>query len=83
MILKLISVIWSKVPKSIAWRKLIQKFRKLGFEGPYSGGRHLFMIKERLKLRIPNPHQGDISSSLIAEILRQAGISNKDWGSAE
>lgn len=65
--------------KSISWRRLIQKFRKLGFIGPYSGGRHLFMVKKELKIHVPNPHRGDISKYLVAEILRQAGISTKDW----
>jgi len=65
--------------KNISWRKLIQKFKKLGFDGPYSGGRHLFMVKGRLKVRIPNPHGKDISKHLIVEILRQAGISHEDW----
>jgi len=67
------------MPKNISWRKLVQKFRKLGFDGPYSGGRHLFMIKGELKIRIPNPHRGDISNYLLSEILRQAGISNDEW----
>lgn len=68
------------MPKNISWRKLVQKFRRLGFDGPYSGGRHLFMVKGELKLRIPNPHGKDISKELVTQILRQAGISNKDWG---
>lgn len=67
--------------KNISLRKLIQKFRKLEFDGPYSGGRHLFMVKGKLKIRIPNPHKGDISKHLLAEILRQAGISVKVWNS--
>lgn len=65
--------------KNISWRKLVQKFRKLGFDGPYSGGRHLFMVKDKLKLHIPNPHRGDISKHLVAEILSQAGISPDEW----
>jgi predicted RNA binding protein YcfA (HicA-like mRNA interferase family) len=65
--------------KSISWRKLVQKFRKLGFDGPYSGGRHLFMVKDELKIHIPNPHRRDISKHLVAEILRQAGISSNRW----
>lgn len=69
------------MPKNISLRKLAQKFRKLGFDGPYSGGRHLFMTKGELKVRIPNPHKGDISKHLLAEILRQAGISAKEWDS--
>lgn len=67
------------MPKNVSWRKLVRKFRKLGFDGPYSGGRHLFMIKEDLKIHIPNPHRGDISKELIGEILRQAGISSEEW----
>ena len=60
----------------------MQKFRKLGFDGPYSGGRHLFMIKGDKKVHIPNPHRGDISKHLVAEILRQADISPEDWDKA-
>lgn len=37
------------MPKNISHRKLIQKFRKLGFSGPYSGGKHQFMKKDFLK----------------------------------
>ena len=67
------------MPKNISWRKLVQKFRRFGFDGPYSGGRHLFMVKGELKIRVPNPHRGDISKYLLIEILRQAGISKDEW----
>jgi predicted RNA binding protein YcfA (HicA-like mRNA interferase family) len=65
--------------KNISWKKLVERFRELGFDGPYSGGRHFFMVKESLKVRIPNPHTGDISKDLLAEILRQAGVSRDGW----
>lgn len=65
--------------KNISLRKLIVGLKFFGFDGPYSGGRHLFMIKDSFKLRIPNPHKGDISKHLLAEILRQAGISRDRW----
>ena len=67
------------MPKNISWRKLAQKFKKLGFDGPFSGGRHLFMEKEELKVHIPNPHGEDISKHLVIEILRQANISRDEW----
>lgn len=67
------------MPKSISRRKLIQNFKKLGFQGPYSGGRHAFMKKGDLKVRIPNSHVGDIASGLVSEILRQAGINKQEW----
>ena len=69
------------MPKNISWRKLVQNFKKLGFDGPYSGGRHLFMVKRSLKVRIPNPHGKDIGVFLVNEILKQAGISKKEWDS--
>lgn len=68
--------------KNVSWRKLVQKFHHLGFDGPYSGGRHLFMIKGDFKIHIPNFHRGDISKHLIAEILRQAKISPDEWNNA-
>lgn len=64
---------------NISLRILIKKFRKFGFSGPYSGSKHLFMVKEKLKVRIPNPHKGDISRFLLIEILKQAGISPNEW----
>lgn len=67
------------MPKVISWGKLVQNFRKLGFEGPYSGGKHLFMKKRQLKVRIPWKHRGDIGAGLLNEILRQAGIDKKEW----
>jgi predicted RNA binding protein YcfA (HicA-like mRNA interferase family) len=64
---------------SISRRDLIRKFRALGFEGPYPGGKHQFMKKNALKIRIPNPHEGDIGVSLLSRILRQAGITVEEW----
>ncbi|MBI4272787.1 type II toxin-antitoxin system HicA family toxin [Candidatus Uhrbacteria bacterium] len=68
--------------KAISHRNLVQKFHRLGFDGPYSGGRHLFMSKGVLKIHIPNPHRSDISKHLLAEILRQADISSDKWNGA-
>ena len=68
---------------AVSRRELIRKFRALGFAGPYSGGRHQFMSKNALKVRIPNPHGGDdISVGLVKEIVRQAGLSWDDWNKA-
>ncbi|OGI56923.1 hypothetical protein A3B85_03015 [Candidatus Nomurabacteria bacterium RIFCSPHIGHO2_02_FULL_37_13] len=68
--------------KNISFKHLVIKFKHLGFTGPYAGGKHLFMEKKSLKIHIPNLHKSDISKSLIAEILRQAGISKDDWNNA-
>ncbi len=67
----------------ISRRELIRKFRALGYTGPFSGGRHQFMIRGKKKVRIPNPHgSGDIDTSLVKEILRQAGVSDEEWTNA-
>lgn len=58
---------------------LIRYLRQLGFDGPYSGGRHQFLVKGELKLYIPNPHHGDISRSLLSRILQQAGVERTEW----
>ena len=67
------------MPRPVSRRELIRRLRSLGFTGPFSGAKHEFMVKGSLKLRIPNPHSGDIGASLLIEILKQAGISNSDW----
>ncbi|MEK6755560.1 MAG: type II toxin-antitoxin system HicA family toxin [Bacteroidota bacterium] len=64
---------------STSRRELISKFRSLGFEGPFAGGKHHFMKKGTLKVRIPNPHRSDIDASLLKRILRQAEISQEEW----
>ena len=64
----------------ISRQELIQKLKNLGFEGPFSGGKHQFMKKGELKLRIPNPHKSkEIHISLIKEILRQAEINLEEF----
>ncbi len=71
------------MPSNISRRELVRKFRSLGFKGPFSGKKHQFMIKGRKKIRIPNPHgSGDIHVSLVKELLRQAGLTNKEWEKA-
>ena len=64
---------------ALSRKDLIRKFRALAYSGPFSGGKHQFMIRGSHKIRIPNPHAGDISDSLLKEILRQAGISSQEW----
>jgi predicted RNA binding protein YcfA (HicA-like mRNA interferase family) len=68
---------------TISRNTLIRKFKSLGFEGPFSGGKHQFMVKGPKKIRIPNPHKSkDIHQSLVNEILKQAEISKEDWNKA-
>ena len=58
---------------------LVFFLKKFGFAGPFSGGKHQFMIKQTIRLVIPNPHKTDISKNLLSKILKQAEIKREDW----
>jgi len=60
-------------------RDLVRCLKQGGFEGPFSGGRHQFMAKGNITIRLPNPHAADIGREFLARILRQAQISREDW----
>lgn len=60
-------------------RDLIAGLRALGFDGPFSGGKHEFMIRGAVVVTVPNPHRGDIGIGLLKIVLGQAGITRKAW----
>ncbi len=60
-------------------KQLISYLKQLGFSGPYSGGKHQYLVRRELRLYIPNPHGGDITRELLGRILRQAGIDRDEW----
>lgn len=60
-------------------RELVACLRRLGFAGPYAGGKHEFMLRGTISVTIPNPHRGDIGPNLLARLLRQAGITRDEW----
>ena len=53
--------------------------KKFGFEGPFWGSKHPFLVKGSFKLHIPRDHGKDISDPLLREILKQAEIDVKEW----
>jgi len=60
---------------------VVRKLRSLGFDGPYGGGKHVFMRHPQTGMKISVPiHKGkDIPVGTLKAILRQAGISVKEW----
>jgi len=60
-------------------RELIRRLRQLGFDGPYAGGRHVFMLRGNQRLTIPNPHRRKIGVDLLQRILKQGEISREKW----
>lgn len=63
----------------IKQKDLVHALRACGFEGPFSGGKHPFMVKGDITITIPNPHRREIGREFLARILRQAGISREEW----
>ena len=63
----------------VSQQELVKGLNRFGFEGPFAGDKHLFMIKGDLRLTILNPHKETIGSDLLIRILRQAGISREEW----
>ena len=61
-------------------RDFVKRLRSLGWEGPFAGGKHEFMLKGESKLPIPNPHgSGEISVAKLKEILNEIAVSREDW----
>jgi len=63
----------------LSWRDFVKRLHEFGFEGPYQGGKHPYMVKGDLVLTIPNPHRREISTALLSRILRRAGITREEW----
>jgi predicted RNA binding protein YcfA (HicA-like mRNA interferase family) len=68
-------------PWGVSRRELVRGLKRLGFEGPYSGGKHQFVVLGDVVVAIPNPHGRDIGIELLARILRQAGVTRAEWES--
>jgi len=60
-------------------KELLRYFRQLEYKGPYSGGKHQFMVKGQLRVRIPNPHNREIGINLLKQVLKEAGIDRTTW----
>lgn len=65
--------------RSVSRRELVQRLRAFGFQGPYAGAKHQFMVRGDHTIRNRNPHGSDIGVPLLRELLRQACIDPTDW----
>jgi len=54
--------------KPASRRELVRKLRKLGFEGPFAGGKHQWMRRGTLRVTIPNPHRGALDPAFIRRV---------------
>jgi hypothetical protein len=63
----------------VSWRRLVKALRHAGFDGPYSGSRHAYMLRGNLRVPVPTPHGGDIGTALLHRVLMEAGITRDEW----
>lgn len=68
---------------AVSRRDLLRRLKQLGFEGPYTGGRHEFMARGSRRVTVPNPHRQDIRVDLLLRLLRQAGVTREEWLATE
>jgi predicted RNA binding protein YcfA (HicA-like mRNA interferase family) len=71
----------TKFPRQTKRSDLVKRLKQLGFTGPHTGvGDHpLFMTRDQVVVKLPNPHEGDIGIDLLKTVLGQAGISRGEW----
>jgi hypothetical protein len=51
--------------RPVSRRELMVRLKALGFSGPYTGGRHQFMVRGSVRLVLPNPHRGEVGVDLL------------------
>ena len=64
---------------ALSWQELVSGLKRFGFEGPWGGGKHLYMTRGNLRLHLPNPHKREISVDLLMKLLKQAEIPREEW----
>jgi len=64
-------------------REFIKRLRKGGFDGPYSGARHQFMVYEEQRLAIPSNKEYSVPQlrMLLDEVVEITGrpITADEW----
>ena len=65
--------------KPIKRRLLVKKLNRFGFEGPFSGGKHEYMVKSGHRIFIPNPHKGEIGVVLLKLIIKELRVTSQEF----
>ena len=59
----------------VSRRELIRRLRVLGFDGPFKGSDHDYMVRGEIRVTIPNLHKGqDIGVRLLTQVLKEAEV---------
>ena len=74
---------WTPVKRS----EFVRRVRKLGFEGPYSGTRHQFLVSGNHRLTVPS--NAEFSVPQLRLLLREVGamigrnVNREEWEDLE
>ena len=64
-------------------RLFIKRLRKLGFDGPYSGTWHQFMVYENHRLSIPSSSEHSVPQLKMmlneVEVIMERHLSAEEW----
>ncbi|MCS6923054.1 MAG: type II toxin-antitoxin system HicA family toxin [Fimbriimonadales bacterium] len=62
-------------------REVIRKLHKLGFEGPYGGGKHPVMRHPEtgVKISVPAHANRDLPKGTLRSIVDAAGVRVEEW----
>ena len=64
-------------------RLFIKRLRKLGFDGPYSGTRHQFMVYKNHRLSVPSNSEYSVPQLKMmlneVEIIMERNLSTDEW----
>ena len=64
----------------VSRRELIRRLVTLGFQGPFKGSDHDYLVRGETRVTIPNLHKGqDIGVRLLTQVLKEAEIDRADW----
>lgn len=74
---------WTPVKRSV----FVRRVRKLGFEGPYAGARHQFLVSGNHRLTVPS--NAEFSVPQLRLLLREVGamigrnVNREEWEALE
>ena len=67
----------------ISRKELIHRLKKLGFDGPFGGRRHDFMVRDTDQYRLPLPRKDaknrEIGVGLQKRIINEVAVTARQW----
>lgn len=64
-------------------REFIRRLRKIGFEGPFAGARHQFLVFQTHRLAVPSNEEYSVPQLRMmlreAEVILGRGIRTDEW----